>query len=317
VAFGLTLAGAVAAAGATGPRLVVVSGIGGAPEYTQRFRDWSLAIMDAAGGRLGVPADRVTWLCEAPEREAGRCAGPSHRNALIALLEGLPADEPLMLLLVGHGTARDGRALFNLPGPDLSAQDLSRALGRFGATPVAVVNTTPASAPFATVLAGPGRVVITATASAAENDHTRFAAHFTAAYAGGDADADKDGRVSLLEAFRFATRRVREEYESKQQVATEHALLEDDGDGLGSREPDPETGDGAAAARFHLARAVVAGAGSPRVAALERQARAMVDQVALLRARRVALPEAEYRRLLEALLVGLAWNRRALREEAP
>jgi hypothetical protein len=309
------LAAALPAVGAVGPRLVVVSGIGGAPEYAQRFRDWSLAMLDAAGARLGLPPERVLWLCEVPEQEGGRCAGPSRREGLLDLLEGLPPHEPLMLLLVGHGSARDGRALFNLPGPDLSAEALARALERFGATPVAVVNTAPASAPFVATLSAPGRMVVTATASAAENDHTRFAAHFTAAYAGAAADADKDGRVSLLEAFRFAARRVREEYEGKQQVATEHAMLEDNGDGRGSREPDPVSGDGAAAARFYLARAAVAGAGSPRVEALERQARAMVDQVALLRSRRAALPEAEYQRLLEALLVGLAWNRRALRGE--
>ena len=55
---------------------------------------------------------------------------------------------------------------------------------------------------------------------------------------------------------------------------------------------------------------------TPREESLERQARAVVDQIALLRARRAALPEAEYRRVLEALLVGLAHNRRAFREEA-
>ena len=314
-ALALALApGAAAAAASVAPRLLVVSGIGGGEPWSQQFRDWSLAMLDAAHGPQGLPRDRLTWLCEAPERDPGRCAGRSTRDGVLAALQALPAGEPLMLLLIGHGTARDGRALFNLPGPDLSADDLSAALERFGDTPLAVVNTTAASAPFAAALSRPGRVVITATARSAEDDHTRFAGHFVAAWAGGAADADKDGRVSLLEAFRFAARRVGEEYRAKQQVATEHALLEDDGDGRGSREPGPDAPDGAVAARFHLALASGGVALTPREEALERQARAVLDQIALLRARRAALPEAEYRRVLEALLVGLAHNRRAFRE---
>jgi len=315
---GLAFALCASVAGATvAPRLLVVSGIGGGEPYAQQFRDWSLAMLDAARGPLGLPAERVTWLCEAPQHDAGRCAGRGTRDAVLAALAALPADEPLLLLLIGHGSARDGRGLFNVPGPDLSAEDLARALERFGDTPLAVVNTTAASAPFIAALARPGRVVISATARAAEDDHTRFAGHFVAAWAGSAADADKDGRVSLLEAFRFAARRVGEEYDAKQQVATEHAVLEDDGDGLGSREPGPGAADGAAAARFHLALASGGVALSPREEILERQARAMVDQIALLRARRAAIPEAHYRRLLEALLVGLAHNRRAFREDEP
>jgi hypothetical protein len=299
-------------------RLLVVSGIGGAEEYAQAFDQWSREMMDAARDRLGIAAGNAVWLCEEPRRAPGRCAGESRREAVLAALGRLareaPEGAPLMLLLIGHGTARDGRALFNLPGPDLSAQDLDAALDAVGERPLAVVNTSPASAPFVDVLSRRGRVVITATAHAAEDDHTRFAGHFVAAWAGSAADRDKDGRVSLLEAFRFASEQVGREYAGRQQLVTEHAMLDDNGDGRGSREASADAGDGAAAAGFHLAALPASVTESPARMALELQARALVEQVAMLRRQRAAMAPEAYRRTLEGLLVALALNRRAARE---
>lgn len=301
------------------PGLLVVTGIGGEEAYAQQFRRWALEMLDAAADHLALASDRIVWLCESPARDPDRCAGESRRDAVLAQLERLAhgGDGPLLVLLIGHGTARDERALFNLPGPDLSAGALSRALDALPGRRVAVVNTAPASAPFAAVLAAPGRIVITATATAAENDHTVFAGPFVAAFAGSAADADKDGRVSLLEAFRFAAAEVARGYAGKQQLATEHALLEDSGDGQGSRDPTPDGADGALAAQFHLALARGAASDSPLVRSLEREARELVAQVAALRRQRVVLPLARYEQALERLLLALALNRRALREAMP
>ncbi len=313
---------AIVGAGGEGARLLVVSGIGGEETFSEAFRSWALQMLDAAADPLGLAPAQVTWLCETPARDPGRCAGQSRRETVLdtvaRLLRTEPAHAPVLILLLGHGTARDGRALFNLPGPDLSAADLAEALDGAGERPLAVVNTAPASAPFAPVLARPGRVVITATARSAENDHTRFAGHFVAAYGGRAADADRDGRVSLLEAFHYAARETAREYSGRQQIATEHAVLEDDGDGRGSREPAADgDGDGFAAARFHLAAVAAPGTASPRMLALEREARDLVTRIAALRRQRAALSPEGYLAALEELLVSLALNRRALREVVP
>jgi len=311
---------AAVSAQAAPARLLVISGIGGAEVYSQQFRQWGLEMIAAARDRLGLAADDAVWLCEAPRLAPGLCAGEAERGAVLETLSRLattpPVDAPLMVLLIGHGTARDGRALFNLPGPDLSAGDLAAALEAAGERALAVVNTSPASGPFVAALSRPGRVVVTATAHAAEDDHTRFAGQFVAAYAGSAADVDKDGSVSLLEAFRFAVREVAREYAGKQQLTTEHALLDDNGDGAGSRDADAEVagGDGIAASRFHLAASPATLDGSPRRETLERQARALVEQVAQLRRAKAAMAPERYARTLEALLVALALNRRALRE---
>jgi hypothetical protein len=311
----LLVAMALAFAASARTQLIVVSGIGGDEEYAQRFRDWSLEMLDAARDQLGLAQGQAIWLCERPALEPARCAGESRRERVLEAIAALDpqAPEPVMVLLIGHGTYRDGRALFNLPGPDLSATDLSAALSRLRDRPLAVVNTAPSSSPFVPTLARPGRVVISATARSAENDHTRFAAHFVSAF-GGAADADKDGRVSLLEAFRFTVHELAREYESKQQVATEHALLDDNGDGEGARAPEDHAGDGAAAARFFLAAASTGAPDSPRRRSLEQQARSVLAEIGALRKRRAAMETERYLQTLEALLVGLALNRRALRE---
>ena len=330
-------------------RLLIVSGLGGDKNYSQQFRDWALQMRNAAVEHLGMAAQDVTWLCESPLRESplgdlAHCAGESRRETIVAaiaqLLDDAPTYRPLMVLLIGHGTMRDGRALFNVAGADLSARDLDDVLSRDrslrlspspspspssspSASPspqpatkrwVAIVNTTPASASFVSLLAKPARIVISATARDAEDDHTRFAAHFTAAYAARSADADRDGRVSLLEAFRFAVAEVAREYAAKLQLSTEHALLEDNADGLGSLTPDVLANDGAAAAAFFLVSAIRREQVSVARMALESEARELVARVHALRRRKVAMAAHDYELQLESLLVELALNRRATHE---
>ena len=119
----------------------------------------------------------------------------------------------------------------------------------------------------------------------------------------------------MLEAFRFAGKEVAREYAGKRQVLTEHALLEDNADGKGSRKADPQQGDGAAAARFFLTSARRRGEASPARMALEEQARDLVTRVSALRRRKVAMAPADYEQRLETLLVELALNRRGVREQ--
>ena len=129
---------------------------------------------------------------------------------------------------------------------------------------------------------------------------------------------DKDERVSLLEAFRYATGEVRRRYERDNEMLTEHALLDDDGDGEGSLEPSPDGPDGALANRFFLALAPAALAGAtaddPAVAALLVRKGEVEDGIAALRARRDEMEEEEYDAQLETLLVELAGINRAIRE---
>jgi len=204
---------------------------------------------------------------------------------------------------------------FNIPGPDLSATAFAESLELLEGRPLAVVNTTSTSGDFLSKLSAPGRIVITSTANSSENQHSHFAGFFTEALAGTAADADKDKSVSLLEAFVFAKRETARFFESEKRLLTEHAMLDDNGDGKGSLEIDNESEDGKVAARFVLASQTL-NADDPNGAErlrLNVAARKLVSRVEQLKRNKNTMLEKEYLLELEAVLTDLAKNRRAFR----
>jgi hypothetical protein len=229
-------------------------------------------------------------------------------------------DEPkesvneLWLVLIGHGTFDGKTARFNLRGPDPAAADFALWLQPFR-RPVAVINCASSSAPFINVLSAPGRVVLSATRSGYEQNFARFGQYFSTAIADLKADLDKDGQTSLLEAFLIASRQVAEFYETEGRLATEHALLEDGGDGLGTpadwfrgiravkKAREGASHDGLRAHQFHLIR-------SETERTMPASLRARRDELELalatLRESRARWAEDEYYRRVENLLLELA-----------
>ena len=203
--------------------VLLVLGLGGEEEYTEIFREnisqWKLACSKA-----GVP-------CQVMGNNPGENELKEKLRARLAEVK----DGELWLVLVGHGSF-DGRvAKFNIAGDDFTAQELGEwckpIRGNF-----VVINTTSASAPFLKELAGENRTVITATKSANEIFYSRFGEYFSKAIVGiKEADLDNDEQVSLLEAFLYSADRVKEFYTRAGRLATEHALIDDNGDGLGTR----------------------------------------------------------------------------------
>ncbi|MGH7201601.1 MAG: hypothetical protein ACREJB_13410, partial [Planctomycetaceae bacterium] len=209
-----------------GPTVIVVTGAGGAPEYAEQFAAWA--------ERWETAAHR--GRCEVVRIGTDRPGGVMDRDRLRHALEEQDAagDRPLWIVLIGHGTF-DGRAArFNLSGPDVAAAELKSWLAR-STRPVAVINCASASAPFLTTLSAPNRVVVTATKSGHEQNFARFGESLSTTIADSTADLDKDGQTSLLEAFLVASRRTEEFYQTEGRLPTEHALLDDNGDGRGIR----------------------------------------------------------------------------------
>jgi hypothetical protein len=222
--------------------------------------------------------------------------------------------EPLWIVLIGHGTFDGKEARFNLRGPDVTASELAQWLADFR-RPLAVINTASSSAPFINKLSGSNRVVITATRSGYEQNYAHFGEFMALAIADEQADLDKDGEVSLLEAFLTASRRTAEFYKEQGRLATEHALIDDNGDGLGTpadwfrglratkRARDSSSLDGLLAQEFHL----VSNPEESRWTSEQRARRDSLERAVLLyRDRKTQLPEAEYYRHLEKLLLDLA-----------
>lgn len=309
---------AAAPADARDPRhLVVVSGIGGESFYRDLFHRWALSFLDHAGEHLQFDPAQLVYLAEdpgrAPERISGRSDKVEIERTLRSVAERSEPGDLVMLLLIGHGTARGDRVLFNLPGPDLSAAELSTLLDGLDDRRVVVVNAASSSGPFIPVTSGPSRVVITATANAAENRHPRFGGHFVNAFTAPAADRDKDDRVSLLEAFVFADRQVAMGYERDKRMRTEHALLDDDGDGTGTSTPGGGNSDGRLAARIFLKTESAPDSSNPGARALSAASFDLLNRIESLKRRKREFASADYTTQLESLLVELALVRRALR----
>ncbi|HVS12775.1 MAG TPA: C13 family peptidase [Thermoanaerobaculia bacterium] len=311
----LGLVGLLAAAAATAAdtHLLAIAGLGGEPQYQEAFHQQAIALADAALA-AGVPAERVTVLTEDPSRAEGRVAARSTRENVQSALADLaersrPGDE-VWIVLLGHGSASGHVSRVNLPGPDLTDGDYAAALVPLADRKVVFVIAASSSGGFLTSLAGPDRVVITATRSAGERNETIFGRLFVEALASERSDADRDGRVSVLEAFLAANREVERHYETEKLLRTEHALLDDNGDGEGSQTPEPLGGedggaDGMLAARLHLA-----GGAGPAVpeelrGLAERRAE-LADQLDELRRQKATLSEEVYTRELQRLLLEIA-----------
>lgn len=242
-------------------------------------------------------------------------APTSDRDRLSQILAAEPreAAEPLWLVFIGHGTFDGKEARFNLRGPDVTATELREWLRPFS-RPIIFIDTASASAPFLTQLSATNHVIISATRSGNEQNFARFGLYFAEALADPGSDLDQDGQTSVLEAFISASVRTAEFYKSQGRLATEHALLDDNGDGLGTpadwfrgvrpiKKPEGAASvDGARAHQFHLVL-------SQAEQELPPDIRAKRDQlelaIARLRETKSQRPEAEYYRDLEKLLMQL------------
>jgi hypothetical protein len=298
----------------------VVVGLGGTEEYRQEFHDWAVALHESLTGRLGLAPERVRVLSEKPELAPEIMGDRSTRENVVAALGDMAAaagpDDRVLIVLIGHGTARGDEARINLPGPDLSAADFASALSAFGSRTVAFVHTGSASGGFVKPISGPNRVVVTATRTARERNATEFPRFFVDALGGDASDLDKDGQTSLLEAFQYARREVARHYEEGNEILTEHAVLDDNGDGEGTEDAQADGPDGRLAATFRLGLSVttaVPETDDPVLARLYAERLRIQERLEELQAAREAMSQERYEQELEALLVELALKNREIR----
>ncbi len=317
MAAGVTCAQERAARPAADPNkyAVIVSGASGEAEFAKRFKQWTTELHGALVGRYGFDHSRVTVLTEAPEAGALRATAEDVRRAFQTLRASAGSDSTVFVFFIGHGTFDGRQAKFSLVGPDLPATEYAELLGGLPSRRVVVVNMASASGEFIKPLSARGRVVVTATRSGQEQNATRFPEHFIAALGSRDADADQNGRVSVLEAFDYASRLTAEQYKRAGRLATEHALLDDSGDGVGH--PAAEGGDGALARSTYLdSLSVEQAASNAETARLLRERERLEGEVEQLKTRKGLLAEAEYEAELERLFVSLAKVNRTIKRGA-
>jgi hypothetical protein len=297
--------------------LLIVSGIGGIDAYSELFARRSASLYKSAV-EAGIDENNITLLSEAALADTGRPHLISDKPSILQALREIGAraqpDDRVFVILIGHGNPRADGAAFNLPGPDISAEELAEALTVLENQLVVIVNTASASGPFIDALSAERRVVITATSSGREYYATLFGDYFIAAFAEAGADTDKDERVSMLEAFRYARRETQREYDSENQLSTEHALLDDNGDGEGSPDPGEFEVDGALANRVYLQQPPVLALGaSAQLVDMMQRKQGLERSINDLKRQRDSLPRDDYYARLETLLVDLALLGREIR----
>jgi hypothetical protein len=303
--------------GGSGVHVLLVTGLSAEPQYARVFAQAASTIYDAAKKSWGVADSSLIYLAEDPTADPIRIHGVSNRETVQRSIELLsrrvrPGDVVFFFVL-GHGNGEGAESKVNLPGPDPTASDYNGWLAAFPAQSVLFVNASSGSGDFVAVTSGPNRVIVTATKTALERNETHFAEFFARGLSGTEADADKDGRVSALEAFNFAHTEVAKFYTGKNLLQTEHALLDDNGDGKGSGDPGTtENGDG------RLARRIAFGGASastdPRVIALMAERRVLEIRLDSLRAHRATTDSTSYQKALELLLTDIAVKSQAIRD---
>jgi hypothetical protein len=302
--------------------LLIVVGLAGEPEHGELFQKWGAALAEASA-KMGVAPERLVYLTEQPVEGDKRITGRSSKEEVTKALESIAKqaapEDSVFITLIGHGTS-DGRAAkFGLVGPDMVAADFAALIGKIQSKQIVFINTSSASGPFVEALSGPGRTIVTATRSDAEKYATLFGGPFIEALTSDAADADKNKRVTILEAFNWARAEVERSYKREGLLMTEHALLDDDGDKEGTQAPGPTTKDGRMASVLSLGSFEGGPAvNDPKLAALIAERREMERRVESLRLLKEGMEPAKYTSELEKLLTALALKSREVRaaEEA-
>ena len=302
----------------------ILAGAAAGEPYANQIRQWALRLHELLQTDYGYPPEQIVLLMGQADPEEGRISGPIRREVFKAAVRArkktLQAGDRVFFFLIGHGTSSAKEAKFVVFGPDISGEDFASILETFAAQDIVVVNTTSSSFPFCAALSGPGRVVISATRSTAEKYDTVFAGHFIDALHQHAGDRDKNRRVSMWEAFLFASRQVEKWYADQGRIPTEHAVLDDNGDGIFSARPDPAEEDGRLAqiAYFDLLSSqqsqIPPGVEPSQVQRLTAKIRELERSVFLLRNDKSQMPEEAYQNQLETLLIELARNARKLRD---
>ncbi len=292
--------------------VLVITGLGGDPEFRERFAEWGGTLVTAAGGKFTIPAENIIYLSEDPAsdpRIQGRSTRENIDRAFTTLASNSQPGDYIFVVLIGHGSYTNEESRFNLPGPDLTAEDFGLLLDQLSERRVAFANLASSSGEFVKALSGAGRAIVTATRTGRERNETVFGGYFIEAFSGETADLDRNGRVSLWEAFEFARIEVTREYAMSNRIATEHPVLDDNGDGEGSTEL-VDAADGSLARTMFLAAdptlAAARATDDPELKALLEQRAELEQRLEELRALSGQIDQDRYDNDLEEVLVELA-----------
>jgi hypothetical protein len=277
---------------------VTVAGLGGEPDYEQRFTA-NARDLDKLFKESGSSAHVYTLTGTQATRA-------QLTQTLASIAHDAKPEDDFVLMLIGHGSFDGVDYKFNLVGPDITAAELAELCDRIPAKRQLVVNATSASGGSVAALEKPGRGVIAATKSGTEKNATVFARYWVEALQDPTADLDKSDSISAMEAFEFAQRKTAAFYESQKRLATEHPVFEDTGKNEPVREPSKS--EGVLLANFTVLRigAAQKQANNPAKQALLAKKEDLEQKIDALKYQKAAMDPADYKQQLTAALVELA-----------
>lgn len=292
---------------------LIITGASGGPQYAEKYETWRTSLVSTLTGGFGYSEDRVFVLGEEENARVRKSTRENVRAALAGLRRRAAKDDVVLILLIGHGTVLDGDgAKFNLVGPDLTAEEWAELVNPIAGRLV-FINAASGGFPFLHQLSRRGRVVLTATDTSAQQFETVFPEFFVKAFGDPSADLDKNSRISIWEAFSYASAGVRGWFDARGQLATERPLLDDTGDGLGREAGAPGLDGVVAQQTFLQPDRVVAPTANSELADLLRRRTALEGALETLRVRKPTLAPEDYDEQLEKLLLELAQVERRIR----
>ena len=285
---------------------LIVRGVAGSPEHETKFDKWTEGTQKALVEKFGFSSDRVIVLSDKKSAQA------EIQKAFATLKQQLKPADTFFLFFIGHGSGEDGVYKFNISGPDYTADDYNKLLSTLPVGRIVIVLGTPASGAAIEKFAGKNRVVITATRSGQEGNDIVFYDYFLEALESPAADEDKDQKISVWEAFKYAVAGTERFYKEEGRLATEHPQISDNGTektGVTTKEV-PLV---ARATSFQVDRPLVSS--DPKLQALLNQRREIEQKIEDLRINKNVIPETEYDKQMESLLVQLALKNQEIRQQ--
>jgi hypothetical protein len=291
---------------------VIIQGASGEEEFAVQHRAWVDSMVAVLRDRFKYDAQHLLVLAEKPGPGELPGDAASVKSAIAGLVPKLKETDVLLVMLIGHGTTDGTTGKFNLVGPDLDVSEWAALLKPVRARLV-FVDASSASSFYLKGMAGPEHITITATAQPAEKYHTMFADAFAQALSSPEADLDKNGRISIWEAFSYASRLVKQYYEQKGLLQTEHAALDDNGDGVW-KTGSADDHDGMLASLTYLDNAVETKSTDPQLQFLAQQQEDLLSQFEQLKRKKATMKAEEYDAEMERLLTEIALLSREIRK---
>ena len=285
---------------------LVLRGVAGDPEHEQKFEKWTAGTAKALVDKFGFSADRVIVLTDKKTAQA------EIQKAFATLKQQLKPLDTFFLFFIGHGSGEDGQYKFNISGPDYTADDYNKLLGTLNVGRIVIVAATPASGASLDKFAGKNRVVITATRSGQEGNDIVFYDYFLEALQGTAADEDKDQKVSVWEAFKYAVAGTERFYKEEGRLATEHPQISDNG----TEKTDAKAKEPPLVARstsFVVDRPIVSS--DPKIQTLLNQRKELEQKIEALRINKNSIPAPEYDKQLDELLLQLALKNQEIKQQ--